>query len=324
MPEVMSIEVDEEFDPRSQESSFAFRDPEGNLNIKLVAGIALAVVLVLALIFVVVNPFGSKAEVGAPSEWKPKDPTVAISFLESYPAGDPIVTSLENALDGMADFYTSGDMTDVERQFDRAGRQYAILLAEQEEVIADPDLEGPAEVRLGPVGEVSQVDNVYIVRAIVNWTIPGKEGDVFEWDITMLREGPSNYLLSMIAESDPLAQKPIAFCSAAKLISELDTFDEVSQEFVKFPADEQLAVVVESYEIRLKTWEYLQRTVQNTEDKPDVDTIIAEFERVIGRGAESESPTALFEGNSSQGLEESGKSIQARVESQCQLDITNR
>lgn len=74
MPEVMSIEVDEEFDTRPPSQPFGFRGPDGDLNIGLIAGIAVAVVLVIALILVVANPFGSDPPAVKVETWSPKTP----------------------------------------------------------------------------------------------------------------------------------------------------------------------------------------------------------------------------------------------------------
>lgn len=155
MPEVMSIEVDDEFDPRPPKQPFSFRDEEGNWNWPMIAGIALAIVLVITLFVVVTKPF-TPAKVVEVSKWTPKDPTKDVAFLESYASTSSMVSSVQRSLDSWAKFNTTGDLEDVGTSFDLAGNQYALLSAQQPEIFANPEPGQPSIVELGPVGKVER------------------------------------------------------------------------------------------------------------------------------------------------------------------------
>lgn len=323
MPEVMSIEVDEEFDPRPQQSPFGLRDPEGNLNIGMIAGIVIAIFLVLMLIFVVVKPFGSDKPV-ATSNWKPKDPTVELTTLESYPVNSAIVRSTQSSLEAWAKFYTSGDLEGLVSTFDLAGAQYALLVQEAPKVSAAPDPGEPAVVKLGPVGKVSQTDNIYVIRVVVNWTKPGQAGSEFKWDITLERKDSSRYLLSSVKDTDPAAKQPIDFCTAAGLVSELDDADTLGEEYRKFPESEQLSVVSNAFAIRLKAWSYLYEVAQGTSDEQDVAAIVSEYETLVKNSSQVATVAELLESAGRVDISKSRASIEERVQGQCDLDVSNR
>ncbi len=325
MPEVMHIEVDEDFDPRPKEAPFSLRDPEGNPNWPIIGGIALAIVLVLAIIIVLVNPFGSKEEVVQRSEWTPSDPTIAVNFLDTYPVDDPMVKSIQDSFDALAEFLATGDIEVVQSTFDLAGRQYALLVEEQPKIAANPDTEGPAVVRLGPVGKVSQVDNTFVVRVVIRWTIPGKEGQDLEYDLTMLRENNNTYLLSVISETNPIEPKPISFCTAADVIAGLDPFETVAKELESFSTSDQIALTLEVIDIRLKAWNLMKTATSGTSDRENVDAIIDEYSKVQGEADAAATYEELFVRQDFDRLTSNQKIMQDRVRSQCDgLDISDR
>lgn len=323
MPEVMSIEVDEDFDPRPQSSPFGLRDPEGNLNIGMIAGIVIAIFLVLMLIFVVVKPFGSGDPV-ATSDWKPNDPTLELNVLASYPVNDPIVEATQAALEDWAEFATTGDLDTLSSTFDLAGIQYAALVKEAPTIAANPEPGEPAIIKLGPVGRVSQTDNIYVIRTNVNWTKPGSAGNTYAWDMTLEKTSGNNYLLSSVKETAINAKKPIDFCTAVGLVSELDTNQVIGDEYVKFPVEEQIPVVTNAFAVRLKSWDYMLEVARGTDDESAVSAIVTELEDTVAAGEAGKTIDEIMQVSKDAANGDNRAYLEERAQNQCSKDISNR
>ena len=297
MPEVMSIEVDEEFDPRPPAQPFGMRGPDGNLNIGLVAGIVVAVILVVALIVVVANPFASDAKPVKTSNWKPVNPLENVKLIPAYAADEQIATDLQTALNAWANFYTNGDITSLNSSFDLAGRQYAQLLNGRpasegfEAVKSAAELKSeisalsakpvPAVIELSQMGNAGRKGNLYTVRAQIAWTQPGQEPTNYKWDVVMKRDG-EKYLLSTVATTDQNAIGTLSFCDAAKLVEKLENDDVVTKELKAITSSKDSFVKYkEMVEIRKNTWEKLADATIVSDDKANVDEIVSAYEELL-------------------------------------------
>jgi|GEM_PF-3143260 len=322
MPEVMSIEVDEEFDPRPPQTPFGLRGPDGKLNIPLIAGVAFAIVLVLLLIFVVVKPFSKEAAPPPVSNWKPNNPVENIQAIPVYPANSALVISLQESLDSYAKFYTTGDLEEIQKTFDLAGPQYALIAKEQPTVIANPDPGEPAVIDLGAVGKVTQNDKLYTVRTTVTWTKPGGTPNEFQWDIIMKQRTGNDYVLNRIDETQEGAKQPIDFCGAIGFISELDSDDVVTKELGEFSGDKYVAKVREIAEIREDTWSFLQEVAAGTDDQEAVDAIMGEWAALIDASKSDDDPIKAIEQVTKDiNNEKNYERVVSRAEDQCGISL---
>lgn len=323
MPEVMSIEVDEEFDPRPPKQPLSFRDDEGKLNWKLIVGVVIAVLLILALIIVVTQPF-KKEEKAVVSTWTPKDPTKKSKYLVTYPATSQIAISVQSSLEAWAKYYTTAKLDDLSQSFDLAGPQYAQLVQDQAKVAAEPEAGMPSIIELGPLGDVSREEDIYTTRAIVTWTKPGSDDPkVYHWDIDMKSVG-SKFVLYTVRDTDPKEKKkPIDFCGAADLISQVEDDDKLAKETASMPADQQLEVTLQMMSIRLKVWEQLQAAVAGTDSQYDVDPIVESYKDLVqaGRTAKTTDDLANVAQND---ITDSTNAIVERASKDCGVDITKR
>lgn len=319
MPEVMSIEVDEEFDPRPPQTPFGLRGPEGQLNIPLIAGIAIAILLILALIFVVIKPFGGKATV-APSTWKPNNPTKNVKSLPVYAADSQMVVSIQASMEDWAEFYTTGDLEILQNSFDLAGPQYAAIVKEQPKVAATPDPGDPAVIDLSTVREVTQKDKLYTVRTTVTWTKPGGSPNVFKWDIIMKRV-QNGFVLNKTSETDPTKPQPIDFCGSVKLIAQLESNAVVSKELDKLDDAKRFDALMEIFDIRLKTYSYLQEVAKGTDDQEAVDSIVEELNASIKAGKETNSIDEAVKAANEFDNDQNFADLNARAQDQCEIKL---
>lgn len=281
MPEVMSIEVDEEFDPRPPAQPFGFKGPDGEWNWVFVGGVAAAVVLVLALIFVVANPFAADKKQEAVPTWEPTDPLKDAQVLPNYSNSDTVVQNLQAALNDWAKFYTTGDVNDLENTFDVAGKQYALLLngdpengvksaaeikAEVEVLAIEPE---PAKVELGLVANAGKKGDIYTLRVANTWTQPGGEPVNYQWDIKMKKDpGRNQFLINTIATTDPAALGALDFCQAGQLLEGLDKQDLVVKKLNALDEENAKKSLGKLLDIRLKVWQQVQAAF-NTSSAPD-------------------------------------------------------
>jgi len=325
MPEVMSIEVDDEFDPRPPKQPFSFRDEEGNWNWPMIAGIALAIVLVITLFVVVTKPF-TPAKVVEVSKWTPKDPTKDVAFLESYASTSSMVSSVQRSLDSWAKFNTTGDLEDVGTSFDLAGNQYALLSAQQPEIFANPEPGQPSIVELGPVGKVERKNDIFTVRVVVSWTKPGStDGKSYNWDIDM-KSKDNRFILNTVRETDPDDKPPVDFCGAAGVISDLEPDDEIGKQIGKFedPA-KQLELANATYKIRVKSWEFLEAATAGSDSEADVYAIVNNYRGIVEVGIKAESLKDLDQADNSDVLENPRNAISERIQGECgDIDISGR
>jgi hypothetical protein len=324
MPEVMSIEVDEEFDPRPPKQPFSLRDDEGKWNWPMIAGIALAIILVIALIIVVAKPFEKEKPVVV-SNWKPTDPTVDIEFLESYSATSPMTRSVQSSLDALSKFYFDGRLDNMGSTFDLSGPQYAIMVSQQAKIQAAPQAGGAAIVQLGPLGEVSRKDNIFKTRVVVTWTIPGTNDPTeYRWDIDMKAQ-ENRFVLFAIVNTEPGAKPPINFCGAVNLVAELDSDETVEKEIAQMPSGRQFERTVESLEIRLKTWQFLADAVAGTDSEQDVTPIVNEYETLVSAGRKAKNISELANGQARRDLTVNRRAIESRASDECEgADISDR
>ncbi len=324
MPEVMSIEVDDEFDPRPPKQPFSIRDDEGKWNWPMIAGIALAIILLIALILVITKPF-STSKPPEISTWKPHDPTVDIEFLESYSATSQMVSSVQASLDAMAKFYADGKLDNMEATFDLSGPQYAILVSQQPEVLANGQAGKAAIVQLGPLGEVSRKDNLYKTRVVVTWTVPGtNDPKEHRWDIDM-RAQSNRFVLFEITETDSSAKPPIDFCGAVDLVAALDDDKKIETETAKMPSDQAFQRTVEAMEIRLRTWGFLADAVAGSDSEEDVFPIVEQYNTLVESGRKAKSLSELASGQQTTDLTNNRRSIEGRASDECVgADIRNK
>lgn len=316
MPEVMSIEVDEEFDPRPPSSPFGLRDPEGNWNYGMIGGIAIAIVLVLLLIFVVVKPFSSEkaAEV---SNWKPNDPTQDLNYLETYPSTSQMHASMQKSLEDWALYYTTGKLTDLESSFDLAGPHYAQLVAGQPTIAKSPEEGDPAIIQLGPIGKVSRKDDIYTTRVVVTWTKPGSpDPKKYMWDIDM-KSFEAGYVLHSVEETDSKAKQPINFCGAVDVIAELDDDKKVAKETSAMPPERALERTLDMLAIRLKSWELLETAVAGTDSEADVAPIAKDYRNLVQIGKKAKNVSDLSDNEPPADMPLFRESIEDRASQEC-------
>lgn len=290
MPEVMSIEVDEEFDPRPPAQPFGMRNPDGKLNIGLIAGIVVAIILVIALIIVVANPFGSDAKPIKASTWSPVNPIKDAKFIPAYASDDQVTVDLQAALNAWSNFYTNGEITLLNSSFDLAGRQYAQLLNGRpasegvEAIKSAAELKAelsalstrpvPAVIELSQTGNAGRTGNLYTVRTQITWTQPGQEPSIYSWDIVMKREA-DKYLLSTVRTTKSDALRALNFCDAAKLVQKLEDDDKVSKEIKSIgSANEAFEKYKEMIKIRISTWQTLADATIISDDKANLGEIV--------------------------------------------------
>ena len=325
MPEVMSIEVDEEFDPRPPKQPFSFRDDEGKWNWPMIAGIALSVILVVALFIVITKPF-TPEKAPVVSKWTPKDPTKNSDILESHAPTSAMVASVQRALNDWAKFNTTGQLEDVATTFDRAGPQYALLVAQQPEIAANPEPGQPSIVELGPAGKADRKGEIFTVRVVVTWTKPGStDGKSYKWDIDMKSKGGNQFVLNTIRETDPEDKQPVDFCGAAGLIAELESDEEIAKQLAKFEPVKQLELAISTYKIRVRTWEYLEAATAGTDSEAEVADIANNYRAIVTAGVKATSLKDLDTADNSDELENSRVAIQERISGECgDTDISGR
>ncbi len=325
MPEVMSIEVDEEFDPRTPTSPFGLRGPNGELNYGMIGGIAVAIVLVILLIFVVMKPFGADTPKAAAPLFKPNDPTKNVDFLEAYAADSAMTTSLQNALDAWAKYYTTGELEDLHQTFDLAGEQYAELASQQPAIAAAPEAGAPSIIELGPIGKVERTDNIFTVRVVVSWTKPGAPtGSSFKWDIDMKSKIEGGFLLKTIRETDPSEKKPVDFCGAVDVVAGLDDGEKTGKELSKVPVGKQVEVAKKVFDIRLKAWELLGTSVAGTDSEEAVKAIISQYKELAEASRRAENLNELAELGDETDDTAFRLIIEDRADQECDTDISNR
>ena len=342
MPEVMSIEVDEEFDPRPPAQPFGFKGPDGEWNWVFVGGVAAAVVLVLALIFVVANPFGSDKKQEAVPTWEPTDPLKDAQVLPNYSNSDKPVEDLQNALDSWALFYTTGDITDVEDTFDLAGKQYALLLngdpenaiksaaeikAEVEPLAISPE---PAKVELGLVANAGKKGDIFTLRASITWTQPGSDPSIYQWDIKMKQDPKtSNFLISTIATTDPAALGTLDFCGAGQILEGLDKQDLVVEKLNSLDEENAKKSLGKLIAIRLKVWQQVEAAFKTSSAPDSVPVIIDQYKQSKKFLEEAKTLENFIEADGELSQDESIDSAHTAAEkavsTECSdLDITGR
>lgn len=330
MPEVMSIEVDEEFDPRPPSTPFGLRGPDGNLNFGLIAGVAIAIVLVLMLIFVVVKPFGGGDKAPAVPAWKPNDPAESAKFLETYPATSPMASSIQNSLEAWAKYYTTGDLRDLEDSFDLTGNQYALLVAEQAAVKAEVEAAGepgePAIIKLGPIGKVKRKDDIFTVRVVIDWTKRGAlERQIFKWDIDM-KSDDNLFVLSTTRNTDAdVKLQPVNFCGAVDIIAQLDDDATLVKKTAKSTPENKLTSYVALVNARLKAWKILETAVDGTDSEADVAVIVERYQAFVDAGKKATTVEEIDEAEPETDSTDAEAAIESRASEECSdADITNR
>lgn len=294
MPEVMSIEVDEEFDPRPPAQPFGMRSPDGKLNIGLIAGIAVAVILVIALVIVIANPFGSKPKAPVVATFTPVDPLKYIKTIPLYAPNEKIVLDLQASLDAWAKFYTEGKIEKLQNTFDVAGKQYAQLLngspavgsspavPSAAEILASPDAGLPAKVEINSAGNAGKQGTLYTVRADITWTKPGTDSISYKWDITMKKGANSNvYLLSTIKTTSNEAINTLSFCDAVKTVAKLQDDTELDSAFKKLTLEKRTEAIKASYEIRMKVWRFVETAFDESKAPDSVAIIVDQYDAVL-------------------------------------------
>lgn len=323
MPEVMSIEVDEEFDPRPPSSPFGLRGPDGNLNYGMIGGIAIAIVLVLMLIFVVVKPFSSEKP-PVVATWKPKDPAAKVDFLDLWAPASPMATSIQNSLESWAKYYTTANLDDLSFTFDQSGNQYAQLVGSQSQIAAEKETGKPAIIELGHIGKVTRKDNVYTVRVVVNWTKPGAaEGKVYRWDIDMKEKG-SIFVLNTVRETDANEKQPIDFCGAVAVVSNLDDIDTIGKELKKVDNVGQVAIWSDVLDAKIKAWKLLDLTVQGSDSEEAVSAILLDYETQKEAAKDATTLAQISESGSGVDLTDFENNINTRASQECGKDIANK
>lgn len=322
MPEVMSIEVDEEFDPRPPSPPFSFRKPDGSWNYGLIGGIAVGVILVLLLIFVVIKPFSSDPKPPPASTWSPKDPTKNLDYLETYPSDSAMVQSVQMALDSWASYYTTAKLDDLSDTFDLTGAQYSQLVAAQPTIAASPEAGLPAVVEIGPVGKVERNGNLYTVRVVSTWTKPGAAtGRTYKWDIDM--KSKSNKFLLVTTRDTPVGEKaPVDFCGAVDVVAGLDDAKTLGTELGKVATDKQVAKAQDVFEIKLKAWGLLQTSVAGTDSQNDVEAIVNEYETLLEATKTETSLQKVLDQANKTDISKERQAIETRASEECDADIS--
>ena len=294
MPEVMSIEVDEEFDPRPSAQPFGMRGPDGKLNVGLIAGIAVAVVLVIALVVVVANPFAAKTKPVEVAKFTPVDPLKDVKTIPLYAPTDEIVLDLQSALDAWAKFYTDGKIERLQITFDVAGKQYAQLLngspatessaaiPSASEILASPDPGLPAKVEINSAGNAGKQGTLYVVRADISWTKPGSDPINYKWDVTMKKGATSdNYQLNTIKSTEGEAINALSFCDAVKMVSKLQDDQELEAAFAKLPLSAREEAIRDSYTIRMKVWQFVETAFDGSKAPDSVAIIVNQYKEAL-------------------------------------------
>lgn len=274
----MSIEVDEEFDPRPPAQPFGMRGPDGKLNVGLIAGIAVAVILVIALIVVIANPFGSDPKAPVVVKFTPIDPLKDSKAIPLYSPNDDIVHDLQSSLEDWAQYYTTGNIDELAGSFDLAGKQYASLLKEQPSILAAPEAGLPSKIELGTVGNAGKQGNLYTLRADITWTKPGDTPSSYKWDVVMKKDNNSSkYLLSTTKTTEKDASNALAFCDAAKIVAKLQNDDEVNGEFAKLNLADRKVAIGAVFSIRLKVWKFVEPAFEDSRAPDSVNLIIKQY-----------------------------------------------
>lgn len=296
MPEVLSIEVDEEFDPRPPAQPFGIKGPDGSWNIGFIAGIAAAVVLVIALVVVVANPFASEEKKAAVKTWTPTDPLKDAQVIPNYTLADPIFQDLQTALEDWAKFYTTGDISDIENSFDLAGKQYALLLNGTPAAEGSPAIKSAAEIKaevealatppeeakieLGIVANAGKQDNLYTMRADITWTQPGGTSETYKWDIKMKKDlNSGTYLLSTIKTTDTSAINGLGFCDAVNILNKLENDEQVNKKLSELTLAEQQKSVAKLIDVRFKVWQTVKPAFVKSSAPDAVAIIIDQYKQ---------------------------------------------
>lgn len=341
MPEVMSIEVDEEFDPRPPVQPFGLRGPDGNLNIGLILGIGAAVILVIALIVVLANPFASDKPAVKAEKFVPTDPLKGLAVIPLYSPSDKIVQDLQTALNAWATFYNSGDLRKIQNSFDVAGNQYALLqngspatatkaaVPSAAEIAANPDTGLPAKVELGNVGNVGKQGSVYTVRAEVTWTKPGTTPINYKWDIEMKKDtNDESYLLSTIKTTDSGALNTLTFCDAVNVVYKLQDTEEVNKKLEMVAPADSIEAIKSVFAIRLKVWKYVQPAFDKSDAPDSVKRIITQYEDSIEILEKDETldemKAELGKLNAEASLKTAHSAVEEAASSECNTDISLR
>ncbi|HMS25327.1 MAG TPA: hypothetical protein PKB15_06565, partial [Acidimicrobiia bacterium] len=300
------------------------RGPNGELNYGMIGGIAVAIVLVILLIFVVMKPFSSAPKAAAPI-FKPKDPTKSVDFLDAYAADSAMATSLQASLEAWAKYYTTADLVDLQQTFDLAGEQYAELASQQAEIAAAPEAGEPSVIELGPLGKVERIDNIFTVRVVVSWTKPGAPtGSTFKWDIDMKSRSDGNFILKTIRETNPTEKQPVDFCGAVDVVSGLDKAEVVNDELTKTPPEQQIALVGQVFDIKVKAWEILNVTVAGSDSEPAVAGIVDHYKAIAEASKTDDSLEKILNAGPDQDLETFREIIESRADLECDADIKDR
>lgn len=324
MPEVMSIEVDEEFDPRTPTSPFGLRGPNGELNYGMIGGIAVAIVLVILLIIVVAKPFSSDSVKKAAPLWNPTDPTKDVAFLDTFASNSEMVESVRVSLEAWAKYYTTADLEDLEGAFDLAGEQYAELAGQQAEIAASPEPGAPSIIELGPLGKVERAENIFTVRAIITWTKPGQVGSTYKWDIDMKTTGENAIVLSTVRETDPSEKQPVDFCGAVEVVAGLDDLETIRKELDKTPVESQVEVVGDVFDIKVKAWGLLAISVAGSDSEEAVNAILEDYEAIADASKVESTVEDVLDSGTDADLTPFYKSIESRAQDECDEDISNR
>lgn len=218
MPEVTSIEVDEEFDPRPTPTPFGLRGPDGELNKGMVAGIVIAVLLVLLVIGAIATSLGGDS--GAKkATWKPTDPLKGLESLTTVDPRSPEMVAMASAMNAWSKFGLTGNISEVESTFDKSGPQYAELLKEQAAIQLKPESGDPAVVTINEMGRAGKADKDIKLRGEVVWTKPGFTPNEFFWDVTMRQQSTGSYLLYNVSTADKNKDKvALTFATPLRLL----------------------------------------------------------------------------------------------------------
>lgn len=273
MPEVTSIEVDEEFDPRPTPTPFGLRGPDGELNKGMVAGIVIAVLLVLLVIGAIATSLGGDS--GAKkATWKPTDPLKGLESLTTVDPRSPEMVAMASAMNAWSKFGLTGNISEVESTFDKSGPQYAELLKEQAAIQLKPESGDPAVVTINEMGRAGKADKDIKLRGEVVWTKPGFTPNEFFWDVTMRQQSTGSYLLYNVSTADKNKDKvALTFCDAITLIAGMDSSDTVSKEISKLATNDKAPAFIEYLNVRQQVWKVVAAATVGRDDTDNFEQL---------------------------------------------------
>ncbi len=225
MPEVLSVETEDDLDERAYRAPSGGGGPLGGFGNnsspwKLIVVLA-ALTTFAALVGFVVFVRGGSSSPSSSSSTQPNGTSSTLS------ANDPRVAASQKALTAWGKFAVTGNLDLVKGTFDPSGPQYAELQKEVPALQANPAGDPPYQYTLVAPTSIDTSDKTKAtIRGVVHITRPGESEQKLAWDITLSANPSGGWWLSTVASApaDYANQALTAkedLCTVAKEASQL-------------------------------------------------------------------------------------------------------